>query len=83
MASLSKLLSFQSVTLAACLESFLAIRVLPAYLESSRSPLATASLVFLGNYSLWMVFWLFIHPIFLSPLRKLAGPRVRSLLLSL
>lgn len=76
MAVLAQLFSFQSVTLIAAVEWFLAIKVLPGYYDTQKTHLATAGVVFAVNYAFYGLFWLLLYPRLLSPLRHLPGPRV-------
>lgn len=81
MAVVSKLLGFPSLTLAAVIESFVAIKVFPDYYDS-KSHLAAVFTILLVNYAFGIVFWGFLYPVFFSPLRHIPGPRVRSSLSS-
>ncbi|KAL5593535.1 hypothetical protein FOBRF1_012637 [Fusarium oxysporum] len=74
MAVVSKLLGFPSLTLAAVIESFVAIKVFPDYYDS-KSHLAAVFTILLVNYAFGIVFWGFLYPIFFSPLRHIPGPR--------
>jgi hypothetical protein len=75
MAVVSKLLGFPSLTLAAVIESFIAIKVFPDYYDS-KSHLAAVFTILLINYAFGIVFWGFLYPVFFSPLRHIPGPRV-------
>ncbi|SCO91759.1 related to isotrichodermin C-15 hydroxylase (cytochrome P-450 monooxygenase CYP65A1) [Fusarium oxysporum] len=74
MAVVSKLLGFPSLTLAAVIESFVAIKVFPDYYDS-KSHLAAVFTILLVNYAFGIVFWGFLYPVFFSPLRHIPGPR--------
>ncbi|RYC89441.1 hypothetical protein BFJ63_vAg7694 [Fusarium oxysporum f. sp. narcissi] len=74
MAVVSKLLGFPSLTLAAVIESFVAIKVFPDYYDS-KSHLAAVFTILLVNYAFGIVFWGFLYPVFISPLRHIPGPR--------
>jgi hypothetical protein len=77
MAVLSKLLSFPSLTLAACIEGFFAIKLFPNY-HSSQSHLAAVATILLINYAFGAIFWVFLYPVLFSPLRRIPGPKVKS-----
>ncbi|KAH7259238.1 cytochrome P450 [Fusarium redolens] len=74
MAVVSKLLGFPSLTLAAVIESFIAIKVFPDYYDS-KSHLAAVFTILLINYAFGIVFWGFLYPVFFSPLKHIPGPR--------
>ncbi|KAF9763680.1 hypothetical protein IL306_003015 [Fusarium sp. DS 682] len=74
MAVVSKLLGFPSLTLAAVIESFVAIKVFPDYYDT-KSRLAAVGTILLINYAFGIVFWGFLYPVFFSPLRHIPGPK--------
>jgi cytochrome P450 len=74
MAVLSKLLSFPSLTLAACIEGFFAIKLFPNY-YSTQSHLAAVITILFANYAFGVLFWAFLYPILFSPLRRIPGPK--------
>jgi hypothetical protein len=75
MAVMSKILTFPTLTLAACIEGFFAIKLFPNYYSSS-SHLAVVAFVLLINYAFGVVFWVFLYPVLFSPLRRIPGPKV-------
>ncbi|KAL6915016.1 hypothetical protein FSST1_012776 [Fusarium sambucinum] len=74
MAVLSKLLSIPSLTLAACIEGFFAIKLFPNY-YSSQSHLAAVVTILLINYAFGVIFWVLLYPRLFSPLRRIPGPK--------
>ncbi|XEV07402.1 hypothetical protein FSHL1_012689 [Fusarium sambucinum] len=74
MAVLSKLLSFPSLTLAACIEGFFAIKLFPNY-YSSQSHLTAVVTILLINYAFGVIFWVLLYPRLFSPLRRIPGPK--------
>ncbi|KAH8812235.1 cytochrome P450 [Xylogone sp. PMI_703] len=74
MSILPQLFGFSSLTLAAAAESFLYIKV---FLKDNGATnhLATVVTIFLANYAFGALFWVFLYPNFISPLRHLRGPR--------
>ncbi|KAI3318858.1 cytochrome P450 [Xylariaceae sp. AK1471] len=74
----TQIFSLPSLTLAATVESLLAIKFLGDSFPkvfNSEGHLGTAAIIFLANYALGALFWGFIYPRFLSPLRHIPGPR--------
>ncbi|KAI1810819.1 cytochrome P450 [Poronia punctata] len=73
-----QVISFPSLTLAGAVESIYVIRhyseTFPKLFESE-SHLGIAAVVFLANYAFLLLFWGFLYPRILSPLRHLPGPR--------
>jgi cytochrome P450 len=74
MAVLSKLLGFPSLTLAACIEGFFAIKLFPNY-YGSQSHLAYVATILLINYAFGVIFWVVLYPRLFSPLRRIPGPK--------
>ncbi|CAF3541908.1 unnamed protein product [Fusarium graminearum] len=74
MAVMSKLLNFPSLTLAACIEGFFAIKLFPNY-YSTQSHLAAVVTILLINYAFGVVFWAVLYPRLFSPLRRIPGPK--------
>ncbi|WXC67453.1 hypothetical protein SNK03_013246 [Fusarium graminearum] len=74
MAVMSKLLNFPSLTLAACIEGFFAIKFFPNY-YSTQSHLAAVVTILLINYAFGVVFWAVLYPRLFSPLRRIPGPK--------
>ncbi|CAG9982392.1 unnamed protein product [Clonostachys byssicola] len=74
MSYLEQLITFPNVTLAAIAEYLLLIKSLPSYC-SSNSHIGIFAAVLVVNYVLYGVFWVVVHPRFMSPLRFLPGPR--------
>ncbi|KAH7187673.1 cytochrome P450 [Fusarium oxysporum] len=74
MAVVSKLLGFPSLTLAAVVESVLAIKLFPNY-YSTQSHLAAVATILLVNYAFGIVFWVLLYPVLFSPLRRIPGPK--------
>ncbi|KAF4126548.1 Cytochrome P450 [Geosmithia morbida] len=74
MATLSRVFSPAGLTLAATLQSTLAIKLLPSY-YGSQNNLSSAAVIFLANYAMGVFFWAVIYPVLLSPLRHIPGPR--------
>lgn len=72
-----KVFGFPSLTLAAIPESLLAIKLFPDY-YNSQSHLATVIAIIAVNYALGAFFWVVVYPNFLSPLRRIPGPRVST-----
>ncbi|KAF6528670.1 hypothetical protein HZS61_008972 [Fusarium oxysporum f. sp. conglutinans] len=78
MAVLSKLLGFPSLTLAAVVESVLAIKLFPNY-YSTQSHLAAVATILLVNYAFGIVFWVLLYPVLFSPLRRIPGPKASEI----
>ncbi|EWZ29180.1 cytochrome P450 [Fusarium oxysporum Fo47] len=74
MAVVSKLLGFSNLTLAAVVESFVAIKLFPNY-YSTQSHLVAVATILLVNYALGVVFWVLLYPLLFSPLRRIPGPK--------
>ncbi|KAF4998636.1 hypothetical protein FGRMN_2962 [Fusarium graminum] len=74
MAVVSKLLGFPSLTLAAVVESALAIKLFPEY-YSTQSHLAAVATILAINYVFGVVFWALLYPRVFSPLRRIPGPK--------
>ncbi|KAM0548806.1 hypothetical protein ACHAPJ_009662 [Fusarium lateritium] len=74
MAVVSKLLGFPSLTLAAVVESFLAIKLFPTY-YSTQSHLAAVATIMAVNYAFGIILWTLLYPVFFSPLRRIPGPK--------
>ncbi|KAM0272213.1 hypothetical protein ACHAQH_008795 [Verticillium albo-atrum] len=70
----SSLFSFPILTLFAATETILGVKVLQC-LDSLQSRLVFTTVVFLMNYGVGFLFWLFLYPRFLSPLRHIPGPK--------
>ncbi|KAI0431743.1 cytochrome P450 [Xylaria sp. FL1042] len=76
----TQVFSLPSLTLAAAIESFAVIKFYAEPFSRFFNLKATAhleivGLIFLANYTFAALFWGFIYPKFLSPLRHLDGPR--------
>ena len=71
----SRLFSFPGLTLAATVQSLLAIKMFPSHYSSGRQLLPVV-VIFLANYVLGLAFWCILYPVFISPLRHLPGPKV-------
>lgn len=78
MAVVSKLLGFPSLTLAAVVESVLAIKLFPNY-YSIQSHLAAIATILLVNYAFGIVVWVLLYPMLFSPLRQIPGPKASKL----
>lgn len=77
MTVVSKIFGFPSLTLAAAIESFLAIKLFPDY-YSTKSHLTAVGTILLVNYAFGVLFWAVLYPVLFSPLRRIPGPKVRS-----
>ncbi|EEY22465.1 cytochrome P450 4F4 [Verticillium alfalfae VaMs.102] len=74
MSIVSTLFSFPFLTLLAATETILGVKVLQCP-NNLQSRLIFTTVVVLINYGFGLLFWLFLHPRFLSPLRHIPGPR--------
>ncbi|KAM0260544.1 hypothetical protein ACHAPA_010230 [Fusarium lateritium] len=74
MAVVSKILGFPSLSLAAVVESFLAIKLFPEY-YSTQNHLAAVATILAINYAFGVVFWFLLYPVVFSPLRRIPGPK--------
>lgn len=79
MAIASQIFGFSSLTLAATVESVVAIKLFPDY-YSGTNHLLPVALIFLANYAFGLVFWGLLYPVLFSPFRRLQGPRVSNAL---
>ncbi|KAI2632938.1 cytochrome P450 [Xylaria nigripes] len=74
----SKVFSLSSLTVAAAVESFLVNKFYAASFPGVLNlniHFEIAVILVLANFGFWLLFWCFIYPRFISPLRHLAGPR--------
>ncbi|KAI1270529.1 cytochrome P450 [Xylariaceae sp. FL1019] len=70
--------SVSSLTLVAAIESFFALKYFPVVFPGSfisDGHIAPVASVLAFNYTLGALFWGFVYPTFLSPLRRIAGPK--------
>lgn len=78
MALSATILGFPGLTLIAVVEALLAIKLFPSYYGTGTH--ITACVIALSvNYLFGIVFWVFLYPNFLNPLRHLPGPTVSVL----
>lgn len=75
MAVVSKILGFPTLTIAAVVEAFLAIKLFPDYWGTS-SHLAAVGMILCLNYLFGLAFWTLLYPRLFSPLRNIPGPHV-------
>jgi cytochrome P450 len=74
MSSIGKVVTLPVLTIAAAIESFLPVKLYGDEYTLRQQALYTAG-VFFVNYGFFCLFWVFLHPFFLSPLSRLPGPR--------
>lgn len=75
MTILAQVFGLQSFMFGAAVESLVAIKLLPSY-YSSQNHLSTVAVIFVANLAFYSFFWVLVYPNFLSPLRRIPGPRV-------
>ncbi|KAI1858745.1 uncharacterized protein JN550_012495 [Neoarthrinium moseri] len=78
MGILAEVFSLPSLTLAAVVESLLAIKIFPDFMPTllnTENHLAIFGAVFLANYAFGILFWGFLYPTIFSPLRGIPGPK--------
>jgi hypothetical protein len=71
----SKLLSFPALTAISAIEAFFASRFSPTCFSCYPRLIPVAG-VFLLNYAVGVLAWVYVYPTFFSPTKHLPGPRV-------
>lgn len=75
MLSWEQIISFPSLTLVATAEAMFFVNFFANGLTSQTRLICLIG-IFLANYAIWPVYWIYIYRLYLSPLCDLPGPKV-------